>query len=98
MKFDTYTINRKVMTLPFKDEFVKKSVHSSGLVGLGQKNQLVTLEVVAGDMDLGVCEGDVVYVVADMFKAVWAKTKFEYEGKEVIFVPVDAIDAIGRKQ
>jgi hypothetical protein len=97
-KHTVYTINRKVMALPFKEEFIKKTVHASGLVGLGQKNQLVTLEVVARDMDLGVCEGDVLYVAADMFKAIWAKTKYEHEGKEVILVPMDAIDAIGRKQ
>jgi hypothetical protein len=96
-EFNVITINREVMTVPFQDEFIKKRKTETGLVVLSQKNEFTGLRVLADSADLGVTEGDMIYVPADQFNLHWAKRKFDFNGQEVIMVPVEAVKAIGRK-
>jgi hypothetical protein len=95
--FEVSTVNREVMTTPFEKEFIEKTATKTGLVILTQKTQFAPLNVLADNADLGVKAGDVVYVQADQFKTHWASRKFDFNGMEVIMVPVDAVKMVGRK-
>jgi hypothetical protein len=86
-----YTINKTVLTEPFKENSVKTEV-KSGFATISQKHKMTGLKVLVGTPDIPA--GSTVWVNADTFKQPWATRIYELGPYLGIMVPFELINAV----